>query len=74
MRNVPREDRPGDRCCERFGVRLLKTISERPLIGHGSLRYRLKKVAALLVAATRVEPRFTDSHGGMADRNVPCNF
>ena len=43
MRNVPREDRPGDRCCKRFGARLLKTISERPLIGHGGLRYGQRK-------------------------------
>ena len=39
VRDVPREDRPGDRRCERFGRAHPKTISERPLIGHGGSRY-----------------------------------
>ena len=34
---------------------ILKTISERPLIGHGSSRYEQMKVAER--SATRVEPR-----------------
>lgn len=42
MREAPREDRPGDRSCERFGERHLKTVSERPLIGHGRPRYQRK--------------------------------
>lgn len=39
MRDALREDRPGDRSCERFGGKHLKTVSERPLIGHGCSRY-----------------------------------
>lgn len=69
MPNGHREDRPGHRRWKRFGGNHPKTISERPLIGHGGLRYRQRKVAVFLStgAATRVEPR-------SVNRDVPCNF
>lgn len=65
MRDVPRENCPGARCCERFGKAHLKTVSERPLIGHGGSRYEQTSGSQNFVAATRVEPRFMVFCSGM---------
>ena len=46
MQEVPRESRPQE-CGAESGLAewIAKTVSERPLIGHGSPRYRQRKVA-----------------------------
>lgn len=81
MWNCPRENRPESRSCERFGAKHLKTVPERPLTGHGGLRYRqtsgslfggsgeftVREIRCSRMAARRVEPR-------SENQNVPCNF
>jgi len=54
----PRESRPLINGAESgLTEQIAKTVSERPLIGHGGSRYEQMKVAEK--SATRVEPRDT---------------
>lgn len=66
MQEVPRESRPLN-CGAESGLAewIAKTVSERPLIGHGSLRYGQRKAAD--------ELRLQQGWNRVQKMYVPCN-